>query len=139
MVCCVSIIQRILLAVLFLSFRLSRRASPTSHGASVATRGHEKGKMSVQVAPPSVARGVGAKHTQQRYLELKRELTEFCAKGPQVRILFWNVQPRGGGRPLPPRGDVARSRARVRERAGSARAFQRRPTGFPSPRANIPV
>lgn len=39
--------------------------------------------MSVKVAPPSVARGVGAKHTQQRYLELKRELTEFCAKGPQ--------------------------------------------------------
>ena len=29
--------------------------------------------MSVQVAPPSVARGVGAKHTQ-RYEALKREL-----------------------------------------------------------------
>ena len=71
--------------------------------------------MSVQVAPPSVARGVGAKHTQ-RYEALKRELEEFCEKGPQVRIL--EVQSRGGGRPLPPRGDVPRSCARARQRAG---------------------
>ena len=45
--------------------------------------------MSVRVAPQSVARGVGAKHTQ-RYEALKRELEEFCAKGPQVRNLEWS-------------------------------------------------
>ena len=104
--------------------------------------------MSVRVAPPSVARGVGAKHTQ-RYEALKRELEEFCEKGPQVRIL--EVQSRGGGRPPPPPrarpppgapaspppfffflpaggggappppppgGDVPRSCARARQRAG---------------------
>ena len=75
--------------------------------------------MSVRVAPPSVARGVGAKHTQ-RYEALKRELEEFCEKGPQVRIL--EVQSRGGGRPQPPPGprggDVPRSCARARQRAG---------------------
>lgn len=87
--------------------------------------------MSVQVAPPSVARGVGAKHTQ-RYEALKRELEEFCAKGPQVRILECAAarrrNPPGAGARR--RRALARSSSRVR---GSARAFQRRATGFPSP------
>ena len=41
--------------------------------------------MSVRVAPPSVARGGGAMHTE-RYEALKRELEEFINKGPQVRL-----------------------------------------------------
>ena len=71
--------------------------------------------MSVQVAPPSVARGVGAKHTQ-RYEALKRELEEFCAKGPQVRNL--DCSSRAAAADAPCRR-VAMSRALARELAST--------------------
>ena len=46
--------------------------------------------MSVRVAPPSAARGGGAIHTE-RYQALKRELEEFCEKGPQVRTPLMHI------------------------------------------------
>ena len=86
--------------------------------------------MSVQVAPPSVARGVGAKHTQ-RYEALKRELEEFCAKGPQVRILECAAARR---RTPPRRRRAATSRARALE---FARA--RLDTRVSAPRDRFPL
>lgn len=87
--------------------------------------------MSVRVAPPSAARGGGAIHTE-RYQALKRELEEFCEKGPQVRTPLMHILTATRGRTRAgPRPDVTRRCHPRRGHATDTRVSCPRTPAFP--------